>query len=335
MKAIICQNKTLWEGGQTPGQNSSFLQSWEWGEFQKSVGIAPIRIQVLEDKDVKVQIQGFSYKILPGINYFYAARVPDLEEEFFGAILDFLKDEGFTFVRIEPNKELLTTNYSLLTTKNRQPQDTLVLNLKSDNETLLSEMHSKTRYNIRLAEKKGVIVKQEKNIENFWKLNQETTGRDQFKSHDKNYYEKMLELENCFQLTAYFEDKPIASNIFINFDKTFTYLHGTSGNQFRNLMAPYLLQWRGIELAKSLACEKYDFWGVAPSKNKKQETRNKIIETSFHNYSWNVNHKWTGITRFKAGFGGIPVSYGEARDIILNSWKYSLFNFLKKLKESL
>ena len=93
---------------------------------------------------------------------------------------------------------------------------------------------------------KAEKIKLTKINKQIWKLNEETSGRDKFKSHDLDYYDKMLEMESCYQLTAYLGEKAIASNILIFSGDTLTYLHGASGNEHRNLMAPYLLQWESI-----------------------------------------------------------------------------------------
>jgi len=186
-------------------------------------------------------------------------------------------------------------------------------------------MHPKTRYNIHLATRKGVVVKEKKDIEIFWELNKKTTERDEFKSHDKKYYQKMLEQSFCHQLIAYHNDQPIASNILIVYNGTATYLHGASGNVSRNLMAPYLLQWEGIKLAKSLGCIKYDFWGISP------QAKTGEPSTCFHNFCWMLNHRWTGVTRFKAGFGGEYVEYPQAFEIPLNKFKFKLYCLAKKI----
>ena len=194
-------------------------------------------------------------------------------------------------------------------------------------------MHPKTRYNIRLAERKGVAVCEEKDAEVFWRLNQETAARDQFKSHSKEYYKKMLAFDFAHQLTAEYQGQPIASNILIHSGDTMTYLHGASSQTRREAMAPYLLQWRGMELAWRLGRTKYDLWGVAPEVEMGNEKREERMIACFHNYCWDAEHKWGGITRFKVGFGGEPVLYGEAADVVLQSWKYKMYRLMYRMYE--
>lgn len=323
MKLNICDNFEIYNQGLSPLAKLEFLQSWKWGEFQNQIGNKAVRF-LIEGKAV----QGFEQKIGLNKKFLYLPRISS-SELIIHSLVKNLKKSSYIFLRLEPLEavsELKIKNYKLV--NNRQPKQTLILNISQLAENILAKMHPKTRYNIRLAEKKGVEIKQEKNGEIFWQLNLSTTERDGFKSHTKHYYEKMLAQENVYQLIAYYNQEPIASIILIVNDKVITYLHGASANKLRNLMAPYLLQWQGILLGKKLNCSFYDFWGIAPliKNNQKEQV------SSFNGFSWPVNHDWSGVTRFKVGFGGEYKEYSEAIEIPLKKYQYKIFNFLKKLR---
>lgn len=321
MMIEICDNKAAWERGGATTAHAEFLQSWEWGEFQRATGKEVIRMQVVEGGEVVNQVQEFVHRLGPGFNYLYSSRYAINDKRYLKDLCGYIKGLGFVFWRVEPISELSAMSYELSATPNRQPQHTLILDLTKSLEELLQGMHPKTRYNIHLAEKKGVRVVDGKNSEVFWRLNQETSARDRFKSHGKEYYEKMLASPITHQLIAYFDSEPIASHILVVFGDTATYLHGASGNTARNKMAPYLLQWAGIQFAKGRSCRYYDLWGVAPLKNPK---------SCFNGYCWDATHPWTGITRFKVGFGGEPRSYPPAVDIVFQPMKYKLYQLARK-----
>jgi lipid II:glycine glycyltransferase (peptidoglycan interpeptide bridge formation enzyme) len=323
MKMQKCDDKNIWNNKLVQQKQSEFLQSWQWGEFQKETGKKPIRLK--SSDDIEYQVQGFEHKIFPFFKFVYIPKA-DITEE----LLDYLKYKRYMFARVEPIEELQNIGrYEIADTANRQPKNTYILNIGNSYDELFANMHPKTRYNIRLAQKKDVIIKEEKNVDIFWDLNKETFERDKFKSHDKEYYKKMLEMENCYQLTAYFNGEVLASNILVHFGDTVTYLHGASGNKYRNFMAPYLLQWEGIKLAKKIGVQYYDFGGVSPESKENKKT------TCFHNYCWDLTHKWTGITRFKVGFGGEVRNYPNAKEIILNPFLYNIFEKAKKVYKRL
>lgn len=227
-------------------------------------------------------------------------------------IINDLKKTKGIFLHLEPNDTLHPTSYTLHPTKNRQPQHTLILDLRKHEELLLSEMHEKTRYNIRLAERHGVIIKENAPPEDFLKLMEETTARDKFAAHSESYYRKMLEeIPNIKLFAAYKDSEPLSAAIVNFFGNTATYLHGASSNEKRNLMAPHLLHWEIMKSAKADGYNFYDFWGIAPESEE--------------------DHPWAGITRFKKGFGGEIVAMPQAVELPLRQNFYKMYTLAKKL----
>lgn len=180
-------------------------------------------------------------------------------------------------------------------------------------------MKQKTRYNIKLAEKKGVkifVSREEKYITDFCRLVEITAKRDKITSHPEGYYRKMFETIPGDILKLYiaeYEGKIIAANLVLFFGKTATYMHGASDNDHRSVMAPYLLQWRQILDAKKTGCERYDFGGVKTGA---------------------ADSSWSGITKFKTGFApsAETTKFPGSYDIILRLGKYNSYRTLQKIK---
>lgn len=317
MAIQICEKKETWKSLTISLNKAEFLQSWEWGEFQAATGNQPLRLVV-----DKTPVQGFVHCLPFGFSFVYFPRIPTLTHEQIKELKVFLKKQKHIFARIEPaEQEIKGVKVSC-----RQPQTTLILNIEQDKEALLTQMHAKTRYNIRLAAKKGVLITREKNSDIFSSLNKETSERDGFKSHEDEYYTQMLESPLTEQLIAWYEEEPIATILCIEYKDTVVYLHGASANEKRNVMAPYLLQWTAIEYAKQKQARYYDFWGVAP-----QENGSSGVKSEFNGFSWGVNHPWTGVTRFKVGFGGDIKTYPGAVEWPLRPFLYRCLLFVKKI----
>ena len=327
-----CTDAANWDAWASAMPRASFLQSWEWGEFQQAGGNAPLRFLTYEEDHVVGGFQGLVHQLPLGIKYLY---VPGGDQAIFQdpATLAELKKRKLAFVRLEafahgqPEQPFETKGARTKPTHSRQPHQTMLLDLSQDLDTLLANMHSKTRYNIRLAERKGVHVIEEQSADVFWQLNEQTTDRGGFKSHSKEYYERFLQLPDVHQVTAYIGDTPIVSNLCLSYGDTFVYVHGASSSAHRNYMAPYLVQWQTIQHAKSLGFRYYDFWGVAPQVTPQEGKQ----ATCFHNYCWDETHRFAGITRFKAGFGGTPLAHPEAMDIILQPLQYQLYAALHSI----
>lgn len=206
-----------------------------------------------------------------------------------------------------------------------QVPDTVVLPLEDDPEQLLASMKPKWRYNIRLAQKKGVeVVKEgEEALSVFQKLYEETAKRDEIAIHEASYYKALFSVAADFRAesklpldlsvwTAKYEGKPLAAIITLFFKKHATYLYGASSNENRNLMPAYALQWSAILAAKEAGCVDYDFFGIPPTDD--------------------PNHPMAGLYFFKTGFGGRIVHRIGAIDYPVAPLVYKCFRFAERLR---
>lgn len=221
-------------------------------------------------------------------------------------ILKIARKNKAVFVRIEPP----WTDYDLLKNWGRKahahyyPEHSLILDLGKSEEEILKQMKPKGRYNIKVAEKNGVTVRESRNALDFYKIFKETTERDKFSGHPLSYYEKMIETlgDHVKLYLAEVQGKVIAGVVVTYYKDTAIYYFGASSNEYRNLMAPYLLQWTAMRDAKKAGMKFYDLFGVAPEGD--------------------PHHPWAGITDFKMKFGGKRVSYAEAREKIVSPFWY-------------
>ena len=189
---------------------------------------------------------------------------------------------------------------------NLEPDETLVVDLRLSEAELLAGMHHKTRYNIKLAEKKGVSVRLAK--ESDWPvvltLLQDTARRDHFRLHPSQYYQILFAKPQVKIYVAAVGGKILAVGVFTVFGDTSTYLHGASANHDRALMAPYLLHWRVMRAAKTQGLNYYDFFGIS-------------------------QQRWPGVTRFKLGFGGQRQAVCGTFDLVNRKGYYRLYKFLR------
>jgi len=281
----------------------SFLQSKKWADFQKSLNRKNWRIQDVNIIKIDLPLNK---------NYLYSPRCGDdfLSISFLDEVKKLARQENSIFLKIElgiavDEKKLQELGFT--ESKQIQPNKTLILDISKSEKELLNEMHQKTRYNIRLAEKKGIVIeKSKKSFEDFWELVQKTTKRDNFKPHPKRYYRKIMHVPGIELFIAKYDNKVVAANIILFYKGTAFYLHGASDYKYRNLMAPHLLQWHQVLEAKKQGCNKYDFWGID-------------------------SKKWPGVTRFKKGFNGKEITYFGAYDLVFNSFWYKIYNIARKI----
>lgn len=197
-----------------------------------------------------------------------------------------------------------------------QPRFVFRLDIKDKTEDeILQNCHSKTRYNIRLATRKGVVVKEgnREDLKEFHKIMIETGSRDGFIIRSLEYFEKMydeLAPNHMKLLMAYYEDKPISGIIPIMYGNKTWYLYGASSNSYRNLMPNYLLQWEMIKQAIQNENDVYDFRGVSG-----------VVDESHPQY---------GLYRFKKGFGAEFTEFIGEVYLPFKPLTYKLYKFAEK-----
>lgn len=296
-----------------------FLQANFWHDLLNRAGEKTEVWALEEGSEIKASALAVRKKLIGPYFYYYFPRGPRGDKKSIELLLSELKKKKSEaiFLRIEPeeiSEEFLKLN--LKKSLDLQPKKTLLLDLNLGLEELMSQMHQKTRYNIRLAEKKGVEIKEavqddENELKEFWRLMSLTSERDAFRLHSFEHYKNLLKSNKNIKLFfAVYKGKNIATAIICFYKDRVTYMHGASDNESRNLMSPYLLQWEIIKKACKEGYKYYDFYGID-------------------------ENKWPGVTRFKLGFSGFVKEYPGTYDYVLNPVIYNLYEILRKIRRSL
>ena len=299
--------------------NTHLLQTGEWGELKSAFGWKPVRI-VSGDSGVQILIRklplGFTVGYIPKAN-FDQSLLPEIDSA--------CKQNRAIFLKLEPDSwdnQFIIQHLSFIISKhNIQPPRTIIIDIRGSEEDVLARMKPKTRYNTRLAEKKGVTVRAWDDIDSFHNMMLVTGGRDGFGIHSLEYYKRAYELLHPKGLgeilVAEYEGKPLAALFVARNGHRAYYLYGASTDEERNRMPTYLLQWEAMKWAKARGCEEYDLWGV-PDEDE------ATLEANFesrHDGLW-------GVYRFKRGFGGELKRAAQAMDRVYNPllyWAYLKF----------
>jgi lipid II:glycine glycyltransferase (peptidoglycan interpeptide bridge formation enzyme) len=209
-----------------------------------------------------------------------------------------------------------------------QPPDTVLVNLELSRDEILQGMKPKWRYNIGLAEKKGVLVEEAnmRGLDIFYRLLRETAARDGITVHGFDYYKTLFEVceehsdkdgngPSLRLYTARHEKDALAAIVVLFFGKNATYLYGASSDVKRNMMAAYALQWRAMIDAKEAGCKCYDLFGIPPDGD--------------------PNHPMAGLYRFKTGFGGRIIHRPGTWDCPLKPAAYFFFSKAEALRKKM
>jgi lipid II:glycine glycyltransferase (peptidoglycan interpeptide bridge formation enzyme) len=314
-------NEHDWNAFLESQKEVSILQSSEWGVLKSAFGWETVRF-IAEGAGAQILFR----KIFPGISFAYIPKGPvgAGTPAFFNELDEICRQKNAFFLRIEPdawedNSQRVIEKGFQDVSRAIQPRRTVIISLQGTEDEWLARMKQKTRYNIRLAQKKGVEVTQSSDVAVFTKLMALTSQRDKFGAHSQAYYQKVFDLYNpsgnCQLFIAQYEEKPLAAIMVFAYRGRAYYFYGASGNDRRNLMPNYALQWEAMRWASQQGCVLYDLWGI-PDEDE------EVLEGQFDS---RTDGLWP-VYRFKRGFGGTVVRSACPQDKVYNPLFYRIFH---------
>ncbi len=312
------------------------LQSIDWGKFREKTGIKVVRKNGLQVTIHKIPHTPMSIGYLP--------KGPMPDDKMLTELIKIGKEENCIFIQLEPNvpkiqssefkiqnlihnsKFIILNSFHPLFTKY-----TFILDLTKSEEELLKNMHSKTRYNIKVAQKHGVEIVEDnsdKAFEEYLRLTKETTKRQGFYTHTENYHRLMWQTLNdkssiinhksndklnAHLFLAKYNGQPLVAWILFVYNDTFYYPYGASSSEHRETMASNLLMWEAIKFGKKLGLKNFDMWGALDQNP-------------------NPKDPWYGFHRFKQGYGPEHVEFVGSFDLVINPFYYQLYKIADKLR---
>ncbi len=307
---------------------SHVIQSWEWGEFRKSTGLDLVRIGHYSGNKL-VKAYQLTFHDVPlfkkRIGYFPKGPMPD--RDMIRALGDLGKRKGAAFIKIEPLQQASgQANGKLLKLGLVESKKTLftkynfIIDLSQTKEALMASFSQKTRYNIGIAQKKGVEVYEstgDADFEIYLKLYFDTTHRQKYFGHTISYHKKVWETLKpagmARVLVAKYQGEPLVAWMLLSFGDTLYYPYGGSSNKHREVMASNLVCFEAIALGKKMGLLNFDMWGaLGPNANSLDP--------------------WFGFHRFKAGYGPRLVEYVGTFDLVLAPALYRTLNFADRLR---
>ncbi|MGB8346140.1 MAG: peptidoglycan bridge formation glycyltransferase FemA/FemB family protein [Ktedonobacteraceae bacterium] len=327
LRPVAADQQPQWDRFVNDHPRGHFLQSWGWGDLKAGSGWHPLRLALWDESHGQMaavaqvlcrgsaQIEGRPQGYAPTLrvplwlgNLAYIPKgpvidwsQPDICGAFFTQLNAFLRRRGTIALRLEPSLEVAVAADDRLQqsmaalpcypTAAVQPIRTIILDLAPDQATLLAQMKEKWRYNVRLAERKGVTIRAAQSahdVRAWYELLRTTGQRDQFGIHTLNYYLRCWQIfaprqQLCLFLAEHAGQ--LLGGIFVAlFARQAIYLYGASSSEQRQLMPNYLLQWRAIRWAREQGANSYDFWGIPATDDE--------------------NEPMAGVYRFKSGWGG-------------------------------
>jgi lipid II:glycine glycyltransferase (peptidoglycan interpeptide bridge formation enzyme) len=317
-----------WDAAIAPLPGAALLQSWAWGEFKARTGWRAQRL-LWSTPSGPAAAQVLTRTVARFLKVLYVPKGPLLnwaDAAQRAAVLDGLQTlarrTGAILIKLDPDVPLsvgapgaeqpdstgqavqadLTARGWVYSPDQIQFRNTVLLDLRPAEAALLANMKQKTRYNLRLAERKGVVIRagDARDLDLLYRLYAETSVRDGFVIRGADYYHeawgRFMRAGQAQPFIAEVAGEPVSALIVYRFAATATYMYGMSRERHRELMPNHLLQWHAIRWAKAQGCAVYDFWGAPDA----------FVES---------DPMW-GVWKFKEGFGGQVVR-------TLGAWDYA------------
>ena len=345
LDAILSITPDDWDRFIAAHPNGHVLQSAPWGTLKSQFGWSAERVGLAHEGKLVGGAQ-ILYRRLPAglgrLAYVPKGPIVNWEDEAqvktLMAVLDrAARAKGTIALTIEPDlpdgdahdKRLRALGFSPSPLGSVQPRRTIVVDIAPDEDAILGEMKQKTRYNVRLAARKGVTVREaaEADLPAFHALMAATGERDAFGVHAPAYYETAYHLFVphgwARLLLAEAEGEAVAAVMIFALPPRSWYLYGASSDAHREKMPTYLLQWEAMRWARSLGCTTYDLYGV-PDEDEEE------LEAQFTRRSDGL---W-GVYRFKRGFGGKLVRSVGAWDRVYAPARYWLYRMALSLRRA-
>ncbi len=314
----------------------SLLQTKIWAELKQRQGWRPHQLHFLDDLPA-LSVLGRQLPFGQSLLYAPELTIPNVADEQLKNLARQAHelDPSAVFFRLEILEPLETVNPeegSIVAALTRagfikafeetQPEHRQWVDIAGDETVILASMKEKGRYNVRLAERKGVITRistDASDVDVFYKLFEQTAERDRFLIRNKQYFidlcQALFEAKHGVLIIAEapkeLGGEPLCAIILTYYDGMASYLYGASSNSHRNLMAPYAAHWAAIKEAKKQSCTTYDLLQISPS---------DAVE----------NHPYANLTRFKQQFGGRRVDLVGGWDYVYKPMLYQAFKSIEK-----
>ncbi len=311
------------------------VQVWEWGEFRQKTGKKIERVGFFENGDIKKSLQ-VSFHPVPKFDQYtigYCPRGFKPNDNQLSVLKELGEKHNAVFVKLEPDvakpvekRAEFRPLIKFLLDNNCQPgrpffaENTFHIDLTKSETELFGQLKSKTRYNVRLAQRKGVKIVEDSSRQGlaiYQKIAKETRERQNFYLHTPDYFQKMWEqFQNSDMIHifhAYYDDTPLVSWIMFKWQDTVYYPYGASRDLHRDVMASNLMMWEMIAWAKKQGAKIFDMWGcLGPNADK--------------------SSSWYGFHRFKKGYGGQLMQFVGTFDLVLQQPQYKIVSMLDDVR---